>query len=103
MRFNYMDGKGNIITSVYVDNETKEVTFKNYTDRVFIRPFGEHETATYDDVMSFFEHRTFPRNRINIDDILKQMHLKTYDPYVMCKKLKGRTQQDDFWIDFLED
>lgn len=103
MRFHYMDGKGKIITSVYVDNKTKEVTFENYTDRVLRRAFGERKAVTYDDVLRFFERRTFPRDRVNIADILKRMHLKTYDPYAMCKKLKGRTQQDDFWIDFLED
>lgn len=103
MKFNYMDGNNNILATVYVDSRTKEVSFINYTNNIFARPFGISETATFNDVIDFFKERTFPENRVNLKDILKQMGLKEYDPYLMCKKLKGRTEQDPYWIEFLED
>ena len=103
MKFNFMDGNDQIITAVSVNPLTKKVKIKNYTDDIMDRAFGVNENPTYQDVLDFFESRTFPRNRVSIDDILKSMGLKEYDPYKMCKKLQGRTEQDDFYIDFLED
>lgn len=103
MKFNFMDGNNQIITSVYVNPLTKKVKIKNYSDDIVDRAFGVNENPTYHDVLDFLESRTFPRNRTNINDILKDMGLNKYDPYLMCKKLNGRTEQDDFYIDFLED
>lgn len=103
MKFNYMNKNNEILTSVYVNPFTKKVKFKNYTDFPLDCVFGVKKKATYEDVMSFFEDRTFPRNRKDLDDILEWMGLSEYNPYLMCKKLNGRTAQDENWIDFLED
>ena len=103
MKFNYMGPNNEILTSVSVNKLTKKVTFKNYTNDPMDCVFGIQKTATYDDVMYFFERRTFPKNRVGIEDILEYMGLKKYDPYRMCKFLKGKTEQDENWIDFLED
>ena len=103
MKFNFMDGNNQIITSVYINPITKKVKIKNFTDDIIYRAFGVNENPTYQDVLDFLESRTFPRNRTNIEDILKDMGLKCYDPYLMCKKLQGRKAQDHRWIDFMED
>lgn len=50
-----------------------------------------------------FEKKTFPRNRTDLPDILDAMGLKKYDPYLMCRKLQGKREQDQKRIDFLED
>lgn len=103
MKFNYMNENDEIITSVYVNPITKKVKIKNYTDDIVDRAFGVNEKPNYQDVLDFFESRTFPRNRVDIDDIIKEFSLIEYNPYLMCKKLQGRTEQDDCYIDFLED
>lgn len=103
MKFNYMDKDGNILTSVIVNNFTKKVKIVNYTNDIMDRAFGVKEKVTYEDVMDFFKDRTFPRNRADLQDILDYLGLKKYDPYLMCKKLAGKTAQDENWIDFLED
>lgn len=103
MKFNYMNKDNKVLTSVYVNPITKRVKFKNYTDFPLDCVFGVKKKATYEDVMKFFEDRTFPRNRKDLDDILEWMDLSEYNPYLMCKKLNGRTAQDENWIDFLED
>ena len=98
-----MNEENQIMTSVYINPITKKVKIKNFTDDIMDRAFGVNEKPTYEDVLKFFESRTFPRNRVSINDILESMGLKEYDPYLMCKKLQGRTEQDNFYIDFLED
>lgn len=103
MKFNYMSHDGKILTSVTVNNITKKVKIQNYTDDITDRAFGIKTKVDYDDVICFFERRTFPRNRVDIQDILTVMGLKKYNPYLMCKKLYGKTEQDQNWIDFLED
>ena len=103
MKFNYMSPDGKILTNVHVNNLTKRVTIKNHTDNIYDCAFGVKTRVTYDDVMEFLEDRTFPRNRADIADILNVLNLKKYDAYLMCKKLGGRTEQDNNWIDFLED
>ena len=75
--------------------------FRNHTDESLDCVFGMQKTATYQDVLDFFESRTFPRNRANIDDILEEFGLKEYDPYLLCKKCDGRTARDRKWIEFL--
>ena len=105
MKFNYRNWKNEILTSVCVDNRTGKITFTNYTDDVVERVFGyrTEEDVIMDDLMRFFERRTYPRNRTDIKSILHAMGLEEYDPYLMCKKLQGRTEQDGNWIEFLED
>lgn len=102
MRFNYMSGDGQILTSVTINRLTKKVKVVNYTEEIVDRAFGVKENVTYQDVVDFFEKRTFPRNRSDLQDILDAMGLKKYDPYLMCRKLQGRRAQDQKWIDFLE-
>ena len=103
MKFNFMNDENQVMTSVSVNPITKKVKIKNFTDDIMDRAFGINEKPTYEDVLKFFESRAFPRNYAGIDDVLEGMNLKTYDPYLMCKKLQGRTEQDEFYIDFLED
>lgn len=100
MRFDFMGGDGRILTKVSVNPLTKKVRFTNFTDDPIDRAFGVKESATYQDVLDFFERRTFARNRSDIDGILNAMGLKEYDPYKMCRKLEGRRAQDEKWIRF---
>lgn len=90
MKFNYMDKDGNVLTSVTVNNFTKKVKIVDYTNDIMDRAFGVKEKVTYADVMDFFEDRTFPRNRADLQNILDCLGLKKYDPYSMCKKIKWK-------------
>lgn len=103
MKFNYMGPNNEILTSVSVNKLTKKVTFKNYTNDPMDCVFGIQKTATYDDLVKFFEGRCISKERSDIKDILDLLGLKKYDPYQICKKSKGTSAQDENWIDFLED
>ena len=87
MHFNFRGPHNELLTEVWVNPITKKVRFKNHTNDPFDCVFGMQKTATYQDLIDFFESRTFPRNRANIDDILEEFGLKKYDPYLLCKKL----------------
>jgi len=101
MRFNFRGPNGELYTEVFVDDK-KNVKFKNHTDFWADCAFGKRTTATYGDVLTFFEMRTFPRNREDLPEILEAMGLKEYDPYKMCIFSEGRCASDDDWIEFLE-
>lgn len=101
MRFNYRGRNGELFTEVYVNPLTKKVKVINHTDDFIDKAFGNNDDVTYADVLDFFESRTFPRNRENIDEILGQMGLSCYDPYRMCLVTKGKMAEDGCWIEFL--
>ena len=99
---------GIILYFVFRETKQKEVKSDiNYlvigNESIWENKNNSWKKVTYDDVMEFLEDRTFPRNRADIADILNVLNLKKYDAYLMCKKLGGRTEQDNNWIDFLED
>lgn len=103
MHFIFRDGKNNPLTEVWVSRDKRTVKYKNYTDDVLMTCFGSPGQASYEDVLGFFKERCFQKNRSNLADILKTLHMKTYDPYVMCRKLQGRMNQDSCWVDFMDD
>lgn len=102
MHFIFRDCNNLPITEVWTDGDGK-VKYKNYTDKLLFTCFGHNTSPNYEDVIRFLESRCFPRNRSDIKQILRQLHLKEYDPYLMCKLSNGQTEQDDCCIDFLEE
>ena len=102
MKFNYRGSNNELLTEVTVNPFTKKVTFVNHTDLVYDKAFAWKENVTYDDVLAFFEERTIPRNRDNINEILKELGMKEYDPYLLCKHFGGKMAHDDNWIEFLD-
>lgn len=100
MHFIFRDYDNSPITEVWVDaNGT--VKYRNYVNNLLFTCFGHNTNPDYGDVMSFFESRCFPRNRSDIKQILRKLHIREYDPYLMCKLSNGKTEQDDCWIDFV--
>lgn len=102
MKFDYLDENNNILTTVSVNPITKKIKFKNYVDDPILCVFGvkDEDEVTYDDLMYFFESRSFDRSRKYLPDILKVMNLKKYDPIAICKFTKGRCTDDPNWIRF---
>ena len=101
MKFNFRGPNNELLTEVRISPFSKKVTFVNHTDRIMDKAFGKKESVIYDDVIKFFKLRTVPKSRQSIQDILKEVGLKEYDPYLLCKKFGGRIAHDDKWIEFL--
>ena len=101
MHFKYIGPDEEVFTEVFVNRLTKKVKVINYTDDFLDRAFGVKEDVTYQDVMEFFESRTFPRRRGDINEILKVIGLKEYNAYKMCKILGGKKAEDGCRVEFL--
>ena len=90
-----------LISKIYVEGNS--VRFENFTDFVLFLPFGVQTSATYDDLLEYFEDRCFPRERTGARELLKDLGLDYYDPEAICRVTHG-TQFDDFvWLQFSDE
>jgi len=97
VRYLYMNGFNDILTSIDVDFMKRKVAVRNYTDSLD-RAFGNKENPDYDDFMSFIESRCFPRTRDDMKVMLEDLEIPFYDPLLIVEKTEGRMAEDDKWI-----
>lgn len=79
-----------------VDNKAH---IKKYDTNPIRRLFPYEETDAYH-VVSILEGRCWPRNRVNIDELLKACGLETYDVMGIIRATHGRMYNDQVWIRF---
>lgn len=77
IHFIFRDYDDNPITEVWVSADRQTVKYQNYKyqNEPILTVFGMKQSPTWDDVLSFFERRCFPRERSDIKDILKSYTL----------------------------
>lgn len=51
-------------------------------------------------VRLFISFRVMPKNRMNCDEILREMGLSEYDQFAIFKKNNGACTKDDLWVNF---
>ena len=90
--------KNEICTLIDVDESSRIVRIKNYTNETMFRAFGNNDYPTYEEYKEFLESRCFPRTRDKMKLVLEDLEIPFYDPYLIIKKTKGRMAEDDFWI-----
>lgn len=93
--------KEDLISKIKVDEET--VTFENYSDMTVFLPFGVSNTATYKDLLEYYEDRCFPRERENCKQLLHHLGLAEYDPELICRKTHGLQFDDFVWLQFSDE
>ena len=81
----------------------KSVTFKNYIDNPLWLPLGVRKSATYKDLLDFYEDRCFPKERANCKTVLKTLGLDYYDAELICRKTNGLQFDDFLWIQFSDE
>lgn len=90
------------------DTNTKEFSFIKYdeiTDRKYL-PLGMYSyknwnvdyKPSHDDIVFWLEDRVVPKERANIDEILKVMGLIDYDFWQLCRKTRAMCLEDYFWL-----
>ena len=90
------------------DTNTKEFSFTKYdeiVDRQYL-PLGMYSyenwninyKPTNDDIVFWLEDRVVPKERANIDDILKAMGLIDYDFWELCRRTRAMCMEDYFWL-----
>ncbi|WP_461206325.1 hypothetical protein [Clostridium sp. DL1XJH146] len=53
---------------------------------------------THEDIMFWLEDRVVPKERANIDEILKVMGLIDYDFWELCRRTRAMCMEDYFWL-----
>ena len=99
MRLNFMY-KQKVCTEIYVDFEHKQIKIINRTDDIMKRAFGVNEKPTWEDFESFIEERCFPNSRALKKIILQRIGVDSYDPLQILELNKGRTAEDNQYINF---
>ena len=90
--------KRDVCTLIEVDEPSRQVHIKNYTDKLMFRAFGVNENPDYEDYTEFLESRCFPRTRDKMKLVLKDLDLPFYDPFLIIEKTGGKMAEDHFWI-----
>ena len=99
MRLDFMF-KQKVCTEIYVDFEHKQIKIINRTNDIIKRAFGVNENPTWEDFESFLEARCFPNSRALKKTILQRIGVESYDPLQILELNKGRTAEDNQYINF---
>lgn len=99
LRMTYMH-KQNPCTIIDVDFLNEKIIVKNRTDDIMHRAFGVIESPTWQQFQEFLEDRCFPKTRGNLEGILRDLKLDTYDTLQIVEKTKGKTADDNLWLKF---
>lgn len=100
MRMNYMF-KDEVCTVIDIDFKNEKIYISNKVSNILHRAFGVIENPTWEDFQIFLEDRCFPRERMNVKEILKSMGLTDYDPLQIIEKTKGVMAEDYQWIEII--
>lgn len=89
----YIESTGDVITDVWYDFFADTVRFKNYSDDIFLIPFGRTPDSVvlkYDVLENLLaEEYCVPKQRYNIDEYLASIGLIEYDPIEIVRKTGG--------------
>ena len=85
-------------TLIDVDELSRVVKIRNFTENVLFRAFGAVECPDYAAYEDFLESRCFPRERDKIKLLLEELNIPFYDPLLIIEKTEGRMAEDDFWL-----
>lgn len=99
MRLDFMF-RQKVCTEIYVDFANKQIKIINRTDDVMKRAFGVNENPTWEDFETFVEERCFPNSRALKKTILNRIGVDSYDPLQILELNKGRTAEDNQYINF---
>ncbi|KYH34428.1 hypothetical protein CLTEP_16610 [Clostridium tepidiprofundi DSM 19306] len=90
------------------DTNTRKFRFAKYDsikDRKYL-PLGMYTLEnwnidyqpTHDDIVFWLKDRVVPKERANIDDILRAMGLIDYDFWELCRRTRAMCMEDYFWL-----
>ena len=87
-----------VCSVIDVDELSRKVLVRNYTDNTLLRAFGTNPAPSYEEYEAFLESRCFPRTRDKMKLELDRLGIPFYDPILIIEKTSGRMAEDKFWI-----
>lgn len=95
--------KDQLLASIFVDYFSQDVKVTNYTDDIFMRPFGVVDKPTFSDFEKFLQSRCVPETRHNVMSTLKALGVDFYDPLIIVTKLGGFQYEDNCDLRYVGD
>lgn len=83
---------------ILVNRKEEKIAVINETDDLLHRAFGIKAKPDWEDFEKLLESRCFPRTREDIDLILEDLELETYDPFAIVERTGGRMAEDRQWF-----
>lgn len=88
-----------------VKKEFKFEKYENIDNRKYL-PLGMYSylnwnleyIPTSDDIKFWIEERVMPKERQNVDEVLKAIGLLYYDAWEICRRTRAMCMEDYFWI-----
>ena len=96
-RFYYMEGNY-ISTIIDVNYSLRTVEYKNYTNNLDAKAFGNKDIVSFDDFEEFLNSRCFPKSRDMLKVELERLDIPYYDPLLIIEKTNGRVDGDNYWL-----
>lgn len=100
--------KGISVGDLIYDTNIKKFTFTRYEEIVNRQylPLGMYSyenwninyKPSHEDIVFWLEDRVVPKERANIDEILKVMGLIDYDFWELCRRTRAMCMEDYFWL-----
>ena len=87
-----------LCTTIYIDNDAKEIRISNHTKDVVKTAFGTNEYPTWNEYLEFIEERCIPRGRAGLREYLETIGVDEYDPLEIIKRTEGRMAEDQQWL-----
>ena len=86
-----------LVTVVSLSKDKKTIHFNKIKEDGIFQPFSG-EKLDLERFYRFIKSRCYEDGRADLDEILKQAHLSSNNPYDFIRISHGVTYSDDFWI-----
>lgn len=97
-KLSFYDGE-ELCTVIYADFTDKILKAENFTKDVVKTAFGNNKNLMWEDFMNFLEERCIPKERSGIREYLEAIGVAEYNPIEIIQKTKGKTAEDNQWIE----
>lgn len=97
LRMEFMCGE-DCCSVMLINKEEEKIEVINETDDLLHCAFGMKAKPTWEDFEEFLESRCFPREREDVDMLLEDLDLSSYEPLAIVERTEGRMAEDKQWI-----
>lgn len=100
MEFTIMH-KNKEVEEIKVNFSSGEIEYKNIIDEIPLKQFNKKPDLFQ--IFDWLEERSYPRNRTNVNELLREIGLTHYDPKEIVKKTHGVMWEDFICIKFKDE
>lgn len=96
------------IKIAYEERNIKHERYLTLVDNVpaFFLPeyiFKGRKSVPFDEILKWIRNRVFPEQRPDCKNLLRELDLPSYDPYLIAQKTKACLMTDGYWLSFSDE